>query len=227
MSSKNQKQDFRTKKMVTMGMMAALAYVMVLLIRIPMVAFLSYEPKDIAIVICGFIYGPVEALIVSVVVSLIEMITISQTGWIGALMNILSSCAFACTAALIYRKKHTLKGAVLGLIGGVVVMCAAMMLWNYLITPIYMGYPREAVAAMLPTVFLPFNLIKGGLNASLTMLLYKPLVTTLRKARLVRESAAGAEPLSRPSTIRTAAVAALVLAACVVLALILSGKISL
>ncbi|HPZ22469.1 MAG TPA: ECF transporter S component, partial [Bacillota bacterium] len=34
-------------------------------------------------------------------------------------------------------------------------------------------------------IFLPFNLIKSGLNAALTMLLYKPVVTALRKRNLV------------------------------------------
>ena len=41
---------------------------------------------------------------------------------------------------------------------------------------------------MLPTVFLPFNLVKGGLNMAVTLLLYKPVVTALRKARLVPDS---------------------------------------
>lgn len=102
-------------------------------------------------------------------------------------MNVLSTCAFACTAAFIYKKKHTLRGALVGLLCGVVLMTIVMLLWNYLITPIYMGYPREAVAAMLPTVFLPFNLLKGGLNAALTMLIYKPVVNALRKAHLAPE----------------------------------------
>ena len=63
-----------------------------------------------------------------------------------------------------------------------------MILWNYLITPIYQGIPRDAIVAMLPTVFLPFNVVKGGLNMALILVLYKPVVTALRKARLVPES---------------------------------------
>ena len=60
-----------------------------------------------------------------------------------------------------------------------------MMLWNYLVTPIYMGYPREAVAKLLLPVFLPFNLLKSVLNAAITFLLYKPVVTALRKSGYV------------------------------------------
>lgn len=60
-----------------------------------------------------------------------------------------------------------------------------MTLWNYLIAPIYMGYPREAIVELLLPAFIPFNLIKGGLNAAITMLLYKPVVTALRRSNLI------------------------------------------
>lgn len=177
------KQD--TKKLVTLAMLSAVAYIAVVLIRIPAVSFLKYEPKDVILAITGFMYGPVAALCVTTVVSVVEMVTISTTGWIGMIMNILASAAFACVAALVYKKTRTLKGAVIGLIAGVLSMTAVMILWNYLITPLYMGVPREAVVSMLIPIFLPFNLVKGGLNAGLTMLLYKPIVESLRKAHLV------------------------------------------
>ena len=44
---------------------------------------------------------------------------------------------------------------------------------------------------MLASVFLPFNLIKSGINAGLTLLLYKPLIGALRAARLVPQSSGG------------------------------------
>ena len=112
----------------------------------------------------------------------------SATGLWGLLMNVLSTCAFACTAAFIYHRQRTMKGAVLGLLSGALLMTATMLLWNFLITPIYMGYPRQAVAELLLPIFLPFNLIKAGINAALTMLLYKPIVTALRKANLIAPS---------------------------------------
>ena len=178
-------RDERTKKMVTMAMLAALSYLLMVFVRIPMISFLKYEPKDVIIAIGGFIFGPVEAFVISLAVSIVEMFTVSDTGWIGALMNLISTCSFACTAAVIYHKNRTQKSAVIGMAAGIVVMVAVMMLWNYLLTPIYMGYPREAVAAMLPTVFLPFNLIKGTINAVILILIYKPVVRGLRKAKLV------------------------------------------
>lgn len=170
------------------AMFCALAFAMVALIRIPVFLFLSYEPKDVIIVISGFILGPSTAAIVSVITSLIEMFTISDTGIIGFIMNVISTCCLACTASFIYKKKRTIVGAGLGLFLGIIIMTAAMILWNYAITPIYMGYPREAVVELLLPVFLPFNLIKGFLNSAFVFLLYKPIVTALRKAELLPPS---------------------------------------
>lgn len=219
-------KDQRTKQMVTMGMMAALAYIVMVFIRIPVVLFLKYEPKDVIITIGGFIYGPVAAFLISLIVSFVEMFTVSDTGWIGAAMNLISTCSFACVAAAIYKKNHTLKGAVIGLVIGLVTMVAVMMLWNYFLTPIYMGYPREAVAAMLPTAFLPFNLLKGGLNAALTMLLYKPVVITLRKAHLIPASTgAKAGTGFKQISWSVVLVSAAVLITCILLVLVISGKI--
>ena len=175
------------KKQVTLAMFAAMAYIMVFLVRIPVVLFLKYEPKDVIITVGGFLFGPLEAFLISLVVSLVEMVSISDTGIIGAVMNLLSTCAFACVAAAIYKQKRSLRGAAIGLGLGTVAMTAVMLLWNWLITPMYMGVARSAVEQMLLPMFLPFNLLKAGLNSVLTMLLYKPLVTALRKLGLVEQ----------------------------------------
>ena len=123
----------KIKQMTTMAMLAALAFLVMLVGRIPMVAaapFLKYDPKDIIIVIGGFIYGPLAAFMISLVVSIIEMVTVSDTGIIGAIMNLVSTCSFACLAAIIYKKNHTIKGAVIGLLAGTGLMVVVMLLWN-------------------------------------------------------------------------------------------------
>lgn len=156
------------RKITITAMLCAISYVVMAAGRIPIVLFLKYDPKDVIITLGGLIWGPLTSCTVSVAVSFIEMMTVSETGILGCIMNIISSCSFACTAAFIYKKKHTLSGALWGLILGSTAMVAVMLLWNYLITPLYMGYPREAVVKLLLPVFLPFNLLKAGLNASIT-----------------------------------------------------------
>ena len=175
--------------MVTLGMLVAIAFVAKLISNIfPMVAgFLSFDLKDVIIVIGGFMMGPVAAVLISVVVSFVEMVTISTTGPIGFIMNVLASCSFAVVASVIYHRNRKMSGAIAGLIAGVLTMTAVMILWNWLITPLYMGVPREVVTKMLIPTFLPFNLVKGGINATLAMIIYKPVVMALRRARLIEE----------------------------------------
>ena len=153
--------ESKTKRITTIAMLCAISYVAMAVGRVPVVLFLKYDPKDAIIALGGLIWGPLTSCIVTIIVSLMEMITVSDTGLLGCVMNVLSSCAFACTAAAIYKKKHTLSGAVLGLAAGCVTMVTVMMVWNYLVTPLYMGYPREAVVELLIPAFLPFNLLKS------------------------------------------------------------------
>ena len=195
------KKKFTTKELTTLAMITAIAYVLVCTVRIPVVLFLKYEPKDVIITIGGFLMGPSAVLISSGVVALIEMFTISDTGIIGCIMNFLSTCSFAFVAASIYKKNHTIKGAIAGLAAGTVFMVSAMMLWNYLITPLYMtGTSRSDIAGMLLPVFLPFNLLKAGLNTSITLLLYKPVVNGLRRAGLVTASVTPAAGTGKKKT---------------------------
>lgn len=216
----------KTKKITFGAMLCAMAFVMVAVFRIPVVLFLKYEPKDIIITLGGLIWGPGMAAIVSVIVSVIEMFTISDTGIIGCIMNILSTCSFACTAAFIYKKKHTLAGAVTGLLVGSVLMIIVMMLWNYLITPLYMGYPREAVVELLLPAFLPFNALKAGLNAGFTFLFYKPVVTALRKAGLIEENTSKSETTSKKSGVLGVSIVAIALViTCILFILSMNGII--
>lgn len=210
------------KKMVLLAMLAAIAYMMVSLIRIPVVLFLSYEPKDVIIAIGGFLLGPMASFVVSLVVSLLEMVTISQTGPIGCLMNLLSTCAFACTAALVYKRKRTMSGAILGLVSGSAVMVATMLLWNWLITPLYMtGTSRSDVAAMLVPVFLPFNLLKAGLNSGFILLLYKPVVSALRKTGLIPTP----EKTAASSKLGVYIFSGILLITCILFVLVFQGKL--
>lgn len=212
----------KTKKLTIIGMLCALAYIAVVVGRIPLVLFLKYDPKDVVIVIGGLIFGPLTSFVVTMIVSVVQMFTISGTGILGCIMNIISSCSFACTAAFIYKKKHKLSGAILGLFCGFSCQVVVMMLWNYLIAPIYMGYPREAIVELLLPAFLPFNLIKGGLNAAITMLLYKPVVVALRRSNLI-ESKQHSNKLQ--INIGVLLVALLIIITCVLLILSFNNKI--
>lgn len=217
-------KSYQLKKLAILGLLTALSFLCVLFFRIPVFQFLDFEPKDVVITIAAFMFGPLSGAAISVAVSFIELVTISTTGWIGFVMNVLSSVCFVCPAAYIYKKRHKMSGAVIGLITGSLLMLTAMLLWNYLITPFYMGITREAVTAMLLPVFTPFNLLKSGMNTALVLLLYKPVVTGLRKANLIPHNPNGDKPKSKIS-IGILIAAGLLLITCVLLFLVVNGTL--
>lgn len=99
-------------------------------------------------------------------------------------------------------------------------MVLVMLVWNYFIAPIYMGCPREAVAKLLIPAFLPFNLMKGGLNAAITMLLYKPVIKALRSTYLIETNPMKSNSVLNVGFILTAL---LIIAACALLLLSIKG----
>lgn len=175
------------RRMVMIAMFTALAYVTMLVIHIK-VGFLTFDLKDAVTTFCGLFFGPLAALFVAVVVPLIELATVSDTGVYGLVMNILSSVTFSVTVALIYKYKKTLWGAIVALFSGAALMVGVMMVANLLITPYYMGVTTETVRGLIPTLLLPFNALKAMVNVGAVLLLYKPLSRALRRAGLLPAS---------------------------------------
>lgn len=174
-----------TVKMAKMAMLVAISVVLVFLVHFPLfpfAPFLEYDPADIPIFIGTFAFGPAAGFVLTVLVSVIQGITVSASGQIwGIIMHIMATGSFAIVAGNIYKQKKDRKGAMIALLAGVVTMSAVMCCANLVITPIYSGMPRAAVAAMIPTVILPFNLLKAGINGLVTFLLYKRISPFLHK----------------------------------------------
>ena len=178
----------KIKQIAAAGVFCAFAFVLTNLgniIPIRFAGFLSFDPKDAMIVMAGFAIGPWAAVGITFACALLELITISTTGIIGFVMNVISSLCFALVPAILYKKNRSFKSAIIGLAISSAVTVAAMLLWNALITPLYMKVPREAVLDMLLPVFLPFNLLKCLINTSIVVFFYKHIMKALRKIKLI------------------------------------------
>jgi len=173
-----------TKKLVVLAAMSALSVVLVMLVHFPIIpalSFLEYDPADIPVLICGFLFGPGAGLAVTVIVSLVQGLTVSAaSGMYGIIMHVIATGVNVLTTSLIYRSHKTHKGAMVALASGVVAMTLVMGGANLVITPIFMGVTVSAVAGMLPLILL-FNLIKAGVNAVLTALVYKRISRFVHK----------------------------------------------
>ncbi len=167
------------RRIVLLALFGAFSYVLMLLVHFP-ISFLTLDVKDSVLILCGLYFGPGAACLLSVLVPVMELMTVSTTGLYGLIMNILSSMTFSVTVGVIYKYKKSFSGALIGLLCGVCAMVAVMMAFNLLVTPYYIGITVADVQAMIPTLLFPFNLVKGVLNAGLVLLLYKPLSAVMQ-----------------------------------------------
>lgn len=172
------------RTVVAVGVFTAFAYVCCVIFHFK-TGFLSFDLKDAVMTVAAMLFGPVYGLGMVIAVSLIEFITISGTGPYGLIMNVISSTVFVCVGSAVYSYKRSLRAAVIGMVASVIVTVAVMMGANMLVTPYYMHVTADDVAAMIPTVLLPFNLTKTLFNASLVFIIYKPLSSVLRRAGFV------------------------------------------
>lgn len=188
-SSKRGQTPSVTKRLTLTAVFAALAFAAIFVVRFN-VTFLTFDLKDAVITLSGLLLGPVTAFTVSLLVAVLEFITIGDTGWYGFLMNFASSVTFSVVCAVVYRYNKKMAGAILALVLAVISLVIVMLTLNLVITPLYQGVPRAVVAEMIPTLFLPFNAIKGAVNAALVLILYKPVHRAVQAAKLLPKPAA-------------------------------------
>lgn len=179
-----EEKKITTVRLAKMGMLVAISIVLVYLIHFPIfpaVAFLEYDPADIPILIGTFAFGPVAGVLLTVVTSVIQGVTVSSaSGLYGIIMHIIATSALVIVAGVIYSKAKTRKGAVIAIIAGVVAMTVVMIGANMVITPLFMGVPREVVWQLMPFIA-GFNAIKAGINGIITFLVYKRISGFLHK----------------------------------------------
>ena len=166
----------KTVRLAKMGMLVAISIVLVYFIHLPIfpaVAFLEYDPADISILIGTFAFGPLAGILLTVVTSVIQGVTVSAaSGLYGIIMHVISTSVLVLVSGLIYKYNKTRKGAVIALLCGVAAMTLVMIGANMIITPLFMGVPRNIVWSLMPFIA-GFNAIKAGINSVVTFLLYK------------------------------------------------------
>ncbi|MEG1397626.1 MAG: ECF transporter S component [Raoultibacter sp.] len=164
-----------TRQLVTMALMCAIAALLsfIQIPLIPGVAFLTYDASLMPAMVCGFAFGPGAGIAVGAIAAVIHGLILGE--WVGSIMNIIATICFVLPAALVYRKVRNYKGALVGLIISIIVATLGAIAANLTIgVAFWYGTPDAVIPLILPAL-VPFNLIKGALNAALTLIVYKAI----------------------------------------------------
>ena len=179
-----------------MALMSAIAIVIYYFdFPVPLMpSFIKLDLSNVVTLLAGFALGPVEGVVVCLIKNAVHLLIkgMGTTMGIGDIFDFVTSAVFAFTAGIIYVKKRTKKGAIIGCIAGALAMTVISLPLNYFIVyPIYfkafggeeaiLGMYRE-LRASTGSIFealcifnLPFTLVKAALCALVTVLIYKPL----------------------------------------------------
>ncbi len=164
-----------TRQLVTMALMCAIAALLSFIEfpLLPGVTWLKFDASNMPAMVAGFAYGPAGGIAVGIITAIIHGLLMAD--FTGALMNIMVVVCFVLPAALIYKKMHTFTGAIIGLVFSIIAGVIGAIIGNLLLTPSWLGVPFDAVLALIIPVLIPFNIIKGLINAVLTLIIYKSI----------------------------------------------------
>ena len=162
-------------------------------------AFLEIHLDEIPAFIAGFAFGPLSGFLVVLVKTLVKL-PLTNTAGVGELADFIYSAAFVIPAALIYKKHHTLKGALVSLLvatgvqlvvscfGTTFIMLDMYSILYHLLKSVILGMCQKINPAVkdltwpfLLMVALPFNALKDAIVVLVTAILYKRLRNLFKK----------------------------------------------
>lgn len=189
--SRSSSKSFSLDRLVKVGILAALAYVLMFVqMPIPIAPpFMKLDLADVPALIGGFAMGPWYGVLIQLIKNVLNL-SKTMTGGVGELSNFIVGSTYVLVSTYIYKNKKTKKTSIIALAFGVLAMTALATLSNaFIVFPVYgkvMHMDLEAFAGMVGgnglvnnyftlMVFsiAPFNIIKGTVEAIVTELIYK------------------------------------------------------
>lgn len=194
----NESKLFNTQNLVKMGILSALAFVLMRVLEIPLPifpAFLKIDFGDVPAVIAALIINPFAGVVVVVIKNLLALFN-SSTGGVGEIANVVVGISFVLPIGLCTYKNSRLKNVVIGMVVGVICMIISGMITNALITMPLFGEEAciGAGAALNPRivdkwtfllyVIAPFNSLKGVLVSSVGIIIVKGMQPVIKHLKV-------------------------------------------
>ena len=189
------KKIFSTKNVAGMAVFTALSFVTYLL-EIPIFAstpasFLKLDFSNVFVMLAGFMYGPIPAILITIAKELIH-ITVGTTGGVGELANIIMTISYVLVPSIVYYYKKGIKGVLLTLLIACIIQTGISLLVNrYINFPFFTGSvpfvitnTSENLFTSLWTYILLFNVIKTIAISVVTIVLYKRVSYIFKKINL-------------------------------------------
>ena len=197
----------RTRFITRVAMFGALAYVFYAFLKFPLPffpSFLEVKFHNLFVILSGLLTGPIGGLISVITMIGLKLITLnSSTALVGELTDLIISLSVMLPSSIIYLKKHTRNGGIIGILVSFISWIVASFLVNMFISlPFYLnayfdGNVEAFVNVLSPFIknvnadnfklmyllvaVLPFNALVSFVNVSVCILVYKRISIVLKK----------------------------------------------
>lgn len=194
------KKNYNLIKFITVtGIFGALATILYVVVPDFGLGFtppwLKVHLDEIVVFLVGYMYGPLSAVMVTLIKTLIKL-PMTSTAGVGEIGDFFFTIVFTLPAIILYEKRRRLSSVFIGLgvstLGQVIF---AMLMNVYVMIPFYSalyGLPLETLEKMCSSIMpvitgenwvwlyallmvLPMNLVKDGIVIVIVLLLYKRL----------------------------------------------------
>ena len=195
---------FTTRKMTAIGILCAMATVLMIfdfpLWFIP--SFYKLDFSEIPVLIGAYAFGPATGVIMEFLKILLKLlIKGTSTAFVGELANFVVGCSFIIPAATVYAFKKTKKNAIVSCIAGTLILVVFAAVFNALyLIPAFTKFMSldsilakgaeknslvnpDSMTSFVIFAVAPLNLIKGVAVSVVTMLIYKPLSKFMKNDR--------------------------------------------
>ncbi len=176
-NNKRSNKIIPTKKLVSLALFTGLAFIFSFwsFPIFPAAPFLKLDFGNVFIMLAGFLFGPIEAIAVTLLKELLAL-TNSTSGGVGEIANFLMTSSFVILPSILYKCRKGLKTVVFSLLGACIIGTATAAIVNRFITfPLYMGPAATGVFNSVFWYVIGFNILKTVSISILTVLLYKRL----------------------------------------------------
>ncbi len=192
--SQNAKKPlFTTRDLVKVALLGAMSIALQFL-KTPLPIFPGFyeiDFSDVPAVVAAVFIGPVGGIFVQLIKNIYHMFS-STTGFVGEFANFAMGSALIIPVGIMCRKQKTVKKVTVGLVLGVILMAIVGAILNaYVLLPLYsqlyFGNDVMNIVAMSTAIFpfidtywefilytvIPFNIVKGGLVAIISVVLFE------------------------------------------------------
>ena len=197
----NSKKKMTTKMIAQVGMLGAIATILMLFeIPLPFApSFYELDLSEVPVLIGCFSMGPLAGAMIELIKIILNfVINGTMTAGVGECANFIIGCSFCVPAGIIYKRNKTKKNAIIGMVVGTLFMTTLGCFVNaYILLPTYataFQMPIDSLIAMgtkvnahIDSLFtfvmfavVPFNLLKGVVVSVVVLGIYKKISPILK-----------------------------------------------